>query len=290
VLSKRKLKQLVDEKFVSGWDDPRMPTISGLRRRGYTPAAIRNFCELIGVTRSDGVVDVGLLEFAIRDDLDKRAPRAMCVLSPLKVVITNFDANALEHFTAPIHPQNAEMGTRELPFTRELYIDRSDFREVAQKDFKRLVLGQEVRLRNAYVIRANEIVRGPDGEITELKCTYDPETRGKNPADGRKVKGVIHWVSATHCIDVEVRQYDRLFTVEAPEADKDKSFLDFINPQSLTVVAHCKAEPSLATAMADTRYQFEREGYFCADAVDSKAGALVFNRTVSLRDSFGKSS
>jgi glutaminyl-tRNA synthetase len=290
VLSKRKLKQLVDEKFVSGWDDPRMPTISGLRRRGYTPAAIRNFCELIGVTRSDGVVDVGLLEFAIRDDLDKRAPRAMCVLSPLKVIITNFDANALEHFTAPIHPQNAEMGTRELPFTRELYIDRSDFREVAEKDFKRLVLGQEVRLRNAYVIRANEIVRGSDGEITELKCTYDPETRGKNPADGRKVKGVIHWVSATHCIDVEVRQYDRLFTVEAPEADKDKSFLDFINPQSLTVVAHCKAESSLATATADTRYQFEREGYFCADAVDSKAGALVFNRTVSLRDSFGKSS
>ncbi len=290
VLSKRKLKQLVDEKFVSGWDDPRMPTISGLRRRGYTPAAIRNFCELIGVTRSDGVVDVGLLEFAIRDDLDKRAPRAMCVLSPLKVVITNFDANALEHFTAPIHPQNADMGTRELPFTRELYIDRSDFREVAEKDFKRLVLGQEVRLRNAYVIRANEIVRGSDGQISELKCTYDPETRGKNPADGRKVKGVIHWVSATHCIDVEVRQYDRLFTVEAPEADKDKSFLDFINPQSLTVVAHCKAEPSLATATADTRYQFEREGYFCADAVDSKAGALVFNRTVSLRDSFGKSS
>jgi glutaminyl-tRNA synthetase len=288
VTSKRKLKQLVDEKHVSGWDDPRMPTISGLRRRGYTPEAIRNFCEMIGVTRSEGVVDVGLLEFAIRDDLDKRAPRAMCVLAPLKVVITNFDANALEHFTAPLHPQNAEMGSRELPFTRELYIDRNDFRETAEKDFKRLVLGQEVRLRNAYVIRANEIVRNAEGEIVELQCTYDPETRGKNPTDGRKVKGVIHWVSANHCLDVEVRLYDRLFTVEAPDADKDKSFLELINPASFTILKQCKAEPSLAQATPQMRFQFEREGYFCADLGDSKPGALVFNRTIGLRDSFGK--
>ena len=288
VMSKRKLKQLVDEKHVSGWDDPRMPTISGLRRRGYTPDAIRNFCEIIGVTRSEGVVDVGLLEFSIRDVLDKQSPRAMCVLAPLKVVVTNFPADTLEHFTAPLHPQNAEMGTRELPFARELYIDRSDFRETAEKDFKRLVLGQEVRLPNAYVIRANEAVRDASGQIVELHCTYDPETRGKNPTDGRKVKGVIHWVSAAHAIDVEVRLYDRLFSVEAPEADKTKTFLDFINPDSLTILKSCKAEPSLAQATPDTRYQFEREGYFCADCVDSRPGALVFNRTIGLRDSFGK--
>jgi glutaminyl-tRNA synthetase len=288
VMSKRKLKQLVDDKHVSGWDDPRMPTLSGLRRRGYTPASIRAFCELVGVTRSEGVVDVGMLEFAIRDDLDKQAPRAMCVLAPLKVTITNFDANALEHFTAQLHPQKPEMGTRELPFTRELYIDRNDFRETAEKDFKRLVSGQEVRLRNAYVIRANEIVRGADGQIIELKCTYDPDTRGKNPSDGRKVKGVIHWVSAAHCLDVEVHLYDRLFSVEFPEEDKSKTFLDFINPQSLTIVKGCKAEPSLANATSETRYQFEREGYFCADSVESKPGKLVFNRTIGLRDSFGK--
>jgi glutaminyl-tRNA synthetase len=288
VVSKRKLKQLVDEKHVSGWDDPRMPTLSGLRRRGYTPASIRAFCDMIGVTRSEGVVDVGMVEFAIRDDLDKQAPRAMCVLAPLKVTITNFDANVLEHFTAQLHPQKPEMGTRELPFTRELYIDRNDFRETAEKDFKRLVLGQEVRLRNAYVIRANEVVRDADGRIIELKCTYDPDTRGKNPSDGRKVKGVIHWVSAAHCLDVEVRLYDRLFTAEFPEEDKSKTFLDFINPQSLTILSGCKAEPSLAAATSDTRYQFEREGYFCADSVESKPGKLVFNRTIGLRDSFGK--
>jgi glutaminyl-tRNA synthetase len=287
-MSKRKLKQIVDEKRVSGWDDPRMPTISGLRRRGYTPASIRAFCDLIGVTRSEGVVDVGLLEFAIRDDLDKQAPRAMCVLAPLKVTITNFDANVLEHFSAQLHPQKPEMGTRELPFTRELYVDRNDFRETAEKDFKRLVLGQEVRLRNAYVIRANEVVRDADGQLVELKCTYDPDTRGKNPSDGRKVKGVIHWVSAAHCVDVEVRLYDRLFTVEFPEEDKSKTFLDFINPQSQTILEGCKAELSLADATSDTRYQFEREGYFCADSVESQPGKLVFNRTVGLRDSYGK--
>jgi glutaminyl-tRNA synthetase len=288
VVSKRKLKQLVEERHVTGWDDPRMPTLSGMRRRGYTPEAIRNFCEMVGVSRTESVIDVGLLEFAIRDDLDKQAPRAMCVLAPLKVVITNFPADTLEHFTAPIHPQNAAMGTRELPFTRELYIDRNDFREVAEKDFKRLVLGQEVRLRNAYVIRANTVVRDAAGQIVGLECTYDPETRGKNPSDGRKVKGVIHWVSAQHCLNVEVRLYDRLFTVEDPEADASRSFLEFINPQSLTVLADCKAEISLAKATPDMRFQFEREGYFCADSVDSKPAALVFNRTIGLKDSFGK--
>jgi glutaminyl-tRNA synthetase len=288
VVSKRKLKQLVEEKHVSGWDDPRMPTLSGLRRRGYTPTAIRNFCDLVGVSRTESVINVGLLEFAIRDDLDKQAPRAMCVLAPLKVTVTNFPDDALEYFAAPIHPQNPDMGTRELPFTRELYIDRSDFREVASKDFKRLVLGQEVRLRNAYVIRADEIVRDAAGQISELKCTYDPQTRGKNPSDGRKVKGVIHWVSASQCLDVEVRLYDRLFTAADPEADANKSFLEFINPQSLTVLKGCKAEVSLARTVPEMRFQFEREGYFCTDCVDSKLGALVFNRTIGLKDSFGK--
>jgi glutaminyl-tRNA synthetase len=288
VMSKRKLKQLVDDKHVHGWDDPRMPTLSGLRRRGYTSAAVRNFCDMVGVARSNSVVDVGMLEFAIRDDLDKNAPRAMCVLSPLKVTITNFDAGKVEQLSAAKHPQQEEMGKRDLPFTRELYIDKNDFREVAEKDFKRLVLGQEVRLRNAYVIHANEVVKDAGGNIVELQCTYDPETHGKNPADGRKVKGVIHWVSATHCVDAEVRLYDRLFTTDAPEADKDKSFLDFINPNSLTVLNNCKAEASLANAAPESRFQFEREGYFCADRFDSKPGKLVFNRTIGLRDSFGK--
>jgi glutaminyl-tRNA synthetase len=288
VMSKRKLKQLVDEKHVHGWDDPRMPTLSGLRRRGYTSAAIRNFCDMVGVARSNSVVDVGMLEFAIRDDLDKNAPRAMCVLAPLKVTITNFEAGKVEQLSAAKHPQQEEMGKRDLPFTRELFIDKNDFREAAEKDFKRLVLGQEVRLRNAYVIRANEVVKNASGEIIELQCTYDPETHGKNPADGRKVKGVIHWVSATHCVDAEVRLYDRLFTTDAPEADKDKSFLDFINPNSLTVLNNCKAEASLANAAPESRFQFEREGYFCADRFDSKPGKPVFNRTIGLRDSFGK--
>ncbi|HQQ62756.1 MAG TPA: glutamine--tRNA ligase/YqeY domain fusion protein [Pseudomonadales bacterium] len=287
ITSKRKLKQLVDENYVGGWDDPRMPTISGLRRRGVTPRALRQFCDMIGVTRSESVVDVGMLEFAIRDDLDKNAARAMCVLDPLKIVITNFTEGNVEHLTAANHPQREDMGVRELPFTRELFIDKNDFRETAEKDFKRLVLGQEVRLRNAYVIRADEVIKNSVGDITELRCTYDPDTHGKNPSDGRKVKGVIHWVSATHCIDVDVRLYDRLFTVENPEADKDRSFLDFINPQSLSI-QRGKAEYSLRHAAPETRFQFEREGYFCADRFDSKPGYPVFNRTISLRDSFGK--
>ncbi|MEZ5435508.1 MAG: glutamine--tRNA ligase/YqeY domain fusion protein [Pseudomonadales bacterium] len=287
ITSKRKLKQLVDEKHVSGWNDPRMPTIAGLRRRGVTPQALRQFCDMIGVTRSDGIVDVSMLEFAIRDDLDKNAARAMCVINPLKVVIGNFDADRVEQLSAPRHPQREELGTRELPFTRELFIDRNDFREVAEKDFKRLVLGQEVRLRNAYVIRADEVIKDANGDIIELRCTYDADTHGKNPADGRKVKGVIHWVSATQCVDVELRLYERLFTAENPEADKDKSFLDFINPHSLTVV-HAKAEQSLQAVAPETRFQFEREGYFCSDRYDCNNGKLVFNRTIGLKDSFGK--
>jgi glutaminyl-tRNA synthetase len=287
ITSKRKLKQLVDENIVSGWDDPRLPTISGLRRRGVTPQALRQFCEMIGVTRSDSTVDVGMLEFAIRDDLDKSAARAMCVLNPLKVVITNFEEGKIEQLSAANHPQREDMGARDLPFTRELFIDRNDFREMPEKDYKRLVLGQEVRLRNAYVIRADEVIKDAGGNITELRCSYDPDTHGKNPADGRKVKGVIHWVSATHCVDVEVRLYDRLFTTENPEAEKEKSFMDFINPQSLTV-QQAKAEYSLRNATAESRFQFEREGYFCADRFDSTPGKPAFNRTIGLRDSFGK--
>ena len=287
ITSKRKLKQLVDEGFVNSWDDPRMPTIAGLRRRGVTPRALRQFCDMIGVTRSDSTVDVGMLEFAIRDDLDKHAARAMCVLNPLKITLSNFEVGKVEHLSAANHPQREDMGTRELPFTRELFIDRNDFREEAEKDFKRLVLGQEVRLRNAYVIRADEVVRDASGKIIELLCSYDPDTHGKNPADGRKVKGVIHWVSATHCVDVEVRLYDKLFTVENPEAEKEKSFLNFINPQSLTV-QQAKAEYSLGSTLAESRFQFEREGYFCADRYDSQSGKPVFNRTISLRDTFGK--
>ena len=287
ITSKRKLKQLVDEKIVNGWDDPRMPTISGLRRRGVTAPALRNFCEMIGVTRSDSTVDVGMLEFAIRDDLDKNAARAMCVLNPLKITLSNFEVGKVEHLSSANHPQREDMGVRELPFTRELFIDKNDFREVAEKDFKRLILGQEVRLRNAYVIRADEVIKDASGEIIELLCSYDPDTHGKNPTDGRKVKGVIHWVSATHCVDVEVRLYERLFTVENPEADKEKSFVDFINPQSLTV-QKAKAEYSLSNITAESRFQFEREGYFCADRYDSQPGKPVFNRTISLRDSFGK--
>jgi glutaminyl-tRNA synthetase len=288
VTSKRKLKQLVDEGHVQSWDDPRMPTISGLRRRGVSPEALRHFCDMIGVTRSESIIDVGMLEFAIRDDLDKNASRAMCVLDPVKLIITNMDARHHEELSAPNHPQRPELGMRTLPFTQALFIDRKDFQEIAEKDFKRLVLGQEVRLRNAYVIRANEIVRDDSGNLLELHCSYDPDTLGKNPADGRKVKGVIHWVSASHCIDVTVRLYDRLFTTEDPEADSLRNFIEFINPDSLTVLTHCKAEPCLAQASPESRFQFEREGYFCADRFDSTTGSPVFNRTIGLRDSFSK--
>lgn len=289
VTSKRKLKQLVDEKHVSGWDDPRMPTIAGMRRRGFTPASIRNFCEMIGVTKSEGVVDVSMLEFAIRDDLDKHAPRAMCVMNPLKVVIENWNETEEQSLSVASHPKDETLGRRDIFFGKELYIDRSDFEEVAPKGFKRLLPGGEVRLRGAYVIRCDEVIKNDQGEIIELRCSYDDQTLGKNP-EGRKVKGVIHWVSAAKALPVEVRLYDRLFTHESPDATKDgTSFLDHINPDSLTVIQQAFAEPSLINASSDLPYQFEREGYFVLDAVDSSDSKLVFNRTVTLRDTWAKS-
>ena len=286
VTSKRKLKQLVDEKHVDGWDDPRMSTLSAFRRRGYTPAAIREFCERIGVTRSDGVVDMGVLEFCIRDDLDANAPRAMCVLKPLKVTITNYPEGQTEELRLPRHPKQ-DIGERVLPFEREIYIDREDYMVDPPKGYKRLVPGGEVRLRGSYVIRADEAITDADGNIVELLCSYDPDTLGKNP-EGRKVKGVIHWVPASSSIECEVRLYDRLFNAANPDkGEEGTTFLDNINPDSLQVLTGCRAEPSLAEATLDDRFQFEREGYFCVDSRDSKAGAMVFNRTVTLRDSWG---
>lgn len=286
VTSKRKLKQLVDEKHVTGWDDPRMPTIAGMRRRGFTPESIRQFCEMIGVTKSDSVVDVGMLEFALRDDLDKRAPRAMCVLNPLKVTITNWDAGKQLMLTIPSHPKDESLGVREIPFTRELYIDQTDFMENPPKDFKRLVPGEEVRLRGAYVIRCDEVIKDASGNVIELKCSHDENTLGKNP-EGRKVKGVIHWVPAQESVPVQVRLYDRLFNNESPDSG-DKNFLDYINPAALVVVDNARAEPSLARATSAIAFQFEREGYFVKDDVDSTAGKLVFNRTITLRDTWAK--
>ncbi|AUM14648.1 glutamine--tRNA ligase/YqeY domain fusion protein [Ketobacter alkanivorans] len=287
ITSKRKLKQLVDEQHVDGWDDPRMPTIAGLRRRGYTPASIRNFCEMIGVTKSEGVVDMSMLEFSIRDDLDKSAPRAMCVMQPLKVVIENWQQEE-QPLSIAAHPKDESLGVREIFFGKELYIDRTDFEEEPPKGFKRLIPGGEVRLRGAYVIRCDEVIKNEQGEVVELRCSYDDQTLGKNP-EGRKVKGVVHWVSAAKALPVEVRLYDRLFNHESPDAAKDgSSFLDHINPDSLTVVERAYAEPSLANARADQPYQFEREGYFVLDGVDSSEGKLVFNRTVTLRDAWAK--
>lgn len=287
ITSKRKLKQLVDEQHVDGWDDPRMPTIAGLRRRGYTPASIRNFCEMIGVTKSEGVVDMSMLEFSIRDDLDKSAPRAMCVMQPLKVVIENWQQEE-QPLSIAAHPKDESLGVREIFFGKELYIDRTDFEEEPPKGFKRLIPGGEVRLRGAYVIRCDEVIKNEQGEVVELRCSYDDQTLGRNP-EGRKVKGVVHWVSAAKALPVEVRLYDRLFNHESPDAAKDgSSFLDHINPDSLTVIERAYAEPSLANARADQPYQFEREGYFVLDGVDSSEGKLVFNRTVTLRDAWAK--
>lgn len=288
VTSKRKLKQLVDEAHVSGWDDPRMPTISGMRRRGYTAQSLRNFCERIGVTRSEGVVDMSMLEHATREDLDNNAPRAMCVIDPVKVVIDNYPEGKVEELSVPRHPKKEDMGQRTIHMTREIYIDRADFEEVAPPKWKRLFLDGEVRLRGSYVIRCNEVIRDEAGEIVELRCSYDENTLGKNP-EGRKVKGVVHWVSAAHSVPAEVRLYDRLFLSESPDSNRDdgKTFLDFINPESLKVMAEARAEASLAGAVAEDHYQFEREGYFTVDK-DSTAEKLVINRTVGLRDSWQK--
>ncbi len=279
--SKRKLLKLVNDGIVDGWNDPRMPTISGLRRRGYTPASLREFCRRIGVTKQDNVVEYSALEACIREDLNENAPRAMAVIDPVRVVIENFEGE--ETLTAPNHPNRPELGERQLPFTKELYIDRADFREEANKQYKRLVLGKEVRLRNAYVIKAERVEKDANGEITTIFCTYDPETLGKNPADGRKVKGVIHWVSAVHNHSAEFRLYDRLFTVPNPGAEDDIESV--LNPHSL-VVKHGFVEQSLAVAEAEKGYQFEREGYFCADSKDSRPEHLVFNLTVSLKEGF----
>ncbi|MCC4863191.1 glutamine--tRNA ligase [Vibrio splendidus] len=285
VMSKRKLNQLVVENLVEGWDDPRMPTISGLRRRGFTSSSIREFCKRIGVTKQENMIEFGSLESCIRDDLNENAPRAMAVLDPIKVVIENYDADTVETLTVANHPNKPEMGTREVPFTREVWIERDDFREEANKKYKRLVLGKEVRLRGAYVIKAERIEKDAEGNITTIFCSYDNETLGKNPADGRKVKGVIHWVSADKALPAEVRLYDRLFTVANPAAADD--FAATLNPESL-VTLNGFVEPSLAEGVAEQAYQFERTGYFCVDSKDSKADALVFNRTVGLRDTWGK--
>ncbi|MDG2955447.1 glutamine--tRNA ligase [Bisgaard Taxon 10/6] len=279
--SKRKLLKLVEEGVVDGWDDPRMPTISGLRRRGYTPASLREFCRRIGVTKQDNVVEFSALESCIRDDLNTHAPRAMAVINPLKIVIENLEVP--ETLTMPNHPNREEMGTRQVQLTKELYIDQSDFREEANKQYKRLVLGKEVRLRNAYIIKAERVEKDAEGNVVCVYCSYDPETLGKNPADGRKVKGVIQWVSATDSLPAEFRQYSRLFTMANPGAEED--IIAAINPQSL-VVKQGFVEKSVANAEPEKAYQFEREGYYCADSKDSRPGHLVFNLTVSLKEGF----
>lgn len=289
VTSKRKLKQLVDDDVVEGWDDPRMPTIAGMRRRGFTPASIRQFCDMIGVTRSDGVVDVAMLEHAIRSDLNDNAPRGMCVLNPLKVVLSNVDADFSETLTAPAHPSREELGTRALPFSSELYIDRDDFREEANKKFKRLVIGKRVRLRNAWVIEADEAIKDDEGNIIEVRARLIENTVGQDPADGVKPKGVIQWVSAQHGRRATVRLYDRLFMDEAPDKG-GKDFMSCINPESLRVVKEAWIEPGLAEATPEQGFQFEREGYFVADRYDHCEQQPVFNKTIGLRDSWGKAS
>lgn len=290
VLSKRRLIQLVEEGHVTGWDDPRMPTISGIRRRGYTPESIRNFCDRIGVARRDSIVDMELLEFAIREDLNKSAHRFMAVLDPLKVVITNYPEDRVEELEAINNPEDESMGKRMVPFSRELYIERDDFREDPPKKFFRLYPGGEVRLRYAYYVTCQEAVRDKNtGKIVELRCTYDPETRGGWSKDKRKVRGTIHWVSAAHSLPAQVRLYDRLFTVPNPLDKKDgKDFKDYINPKSLEILTGCRIEPSLKKLKPGDNCQFERQGYFCMDIKDSKVDFPVFNRTVTLRDTWAK--
>lgn len=285
ITSKRKLNLLVSEKIVDGWNDPRMPTISGLRRRGYTPASIREFCRRIGVTKQENTVEMSTLEFCIREDLNENAPRAMAVLDPVKVVIENYSETIDEVLNVPNHPNRPELGHREVPFTRELYIDRADFREEANKNYKRLVLGKEVRLRNAYVIRADRVEKDSQGNIQTIYCSYDPATLNKNPEDGRKIKGVIHWVSAKFAKPAEIRLYDRLFNTPNPGAADD--FLSTINSSSL-IVKQGFVEPSLQNAEVGHAYQFEREGYFCLDSKYATDDNLVFNRTVGLRDSWNE--
>jgi glutaminyl-tRNA synthetase len=289
VLSKRKLIELVAQGQVTGWDDPRMPTISGLRRRGYTSESIRNFCDRIGVAKRDSMVDMALLEYYVREDLNKHAPRVMSVLHPLKVVIDNYPEDLVEELEAVNNPEDPGMGTRRVPFSRVIYIEKDDFREDPPKQFFRLAPGREVRLRYAYFIKCTNIVKDEKtGEIMELHCTYDPETRGGDSPDGRKVKATLHWVSAEHSIESDIRLYDYLFTKPDPgNAEEGEDFKSFINPDSLITLESCRVEPSLADAATGSRYQFERQGYFCVDP-DSRSGRLIFNRTVSLRDAWAK--
>jgi len=288
--SKRKSLQLVREGYVTGWDDPRMPTLAGLRRRGYTPEAIRDFCDRIGVSKALSVVDIGLLEHCIREDLNKRAPRVMAVLRPLRVIIDNYPEGQVEELEAINNPEDPSMGTRKVPFSRELYIERDDFREDPPKEFFRLAPGREVRLRYAYFIKCVGVVKDPQsGEVLELHCTYDPQTRGGDAPDGRKVKATLHWVSAAHAIPATVRLYDHLFLTDNPSEEQEgRDWRANINPHSLETLTSCWVEPSLANATPGSRYQFERLGYFCVDSVDSRPGALVFNRTVTLRDQWAK--
>ncbi len=285
VMSKRKLLRLVQEAYVSGWDDPRMPTIAGLRRRGYTPASLRNFAERVGVARRENVIDVGLLEFSVREDLNKTAPRVMGVLRPLRVVIENYPHAQSEELESSVNPEDASLGTRRVPFSKVLYIERDDFMEDPPKKFFRLAPGREVRLRSAYFITCIDVIKDESGEFVELRATYDPATRGGDSPDGRKPKATLHWVSAEHALDCEVRLYDRLFNVEDPEEGGD--FLAHLNPNSLEVLMHAKLEPSVAGSAPFTRYQFERLGYFCVDS-DSTEDRLVFNRTATLKESWGK--
>jgi len=288
VLSKRKLVQLVDQGYVTGWDDPRMPTLSGMRRRGYTPESIRNFCERIGVAKRDSIVDIALLEYCVREDLNERAPRVMGVLRPLRVVIDNYPEDQMEELNGPYHPEDSGMGSRKIPFSRVLYIEQEDFREEPPKKFFRLAPDREVRLRYAYYVKCVRVVKDEQtGEVVEVHCTYDPETRGGWSKDGRKVKGTLHWVSAAHSLEAEVRLYDRLFEKANPSGEKD-DLTTYLNPNSLETLTSCRVEPSLAGAAPGSRYQFERLGYFCVDSSDSSGGALVFNRTVTLRDSWAK--
>ncbi len=281
IVSKRKLNQLVTEKHVNGWDDPRMPTIAGLRRAGFTPKAIRDFCERIGVTKQNSWIEMSVLEYCIREDLNENAPRAMAVLQPLRVVIDNYPEDKVEQLEISNHPQYPELGKRKVPFSKVVLIEQDDFAEIPPAKFKRLIADGEVRLRGSYVIKCNEVIKDAAGNIIELRCTYDPETLGKNP-EGRKVKGVVHWVSEAHSHLAELRLYNRLFT--EPNPDNEENFLSALNPDSLEIMTGCRVEASLSNAQSESRYQFERTGYFCFDAIDSVAGKLVFNRTVTLRE------
>lgn len=288
VMSKRKLLQLVEENYVNGWDDPRMPTISAFRRRGYTPESIRNFSEGVGVARRDNVIDVSLLEFRIREDLNKKAARVLAVLKPLKVVIENYPDNLVEELEAVNNPEDPEMGKRKIKFSKELYIEQDDFMENPPKKFFRLSPGNEVRLRYAYIIKCEEVIKDGNGNVIELKCSYDPETKSGTGSSNKKVKGTIHWVSAKHSVNAEVRLYDRLFTNPDPDGDKEVDFKTHLNPVSLEVLKDCKLEMSLGDARPGDKFQFERLGYFCVDIIDSKQNNLVFNRTVTLKDTWAK--